>query len=106
MDDALTHRYFDRFGQEIILTAEVKRVVFAKHPEVSHFFDKVTGTLALPDLVKRSTTDPRVRLYYRFYQEVFGGKFMVVVVKSVEREFISTIYITDKVKGGEVIWQR
>jgi len=106
MNNNLAHRYFDRFGKEIILTTEVKRVIFAKHPEVSRFFDKVTVTLASPDMVKRSPTDLRVRLYYRFYQEIFGGKFMVVVVKSVERDFISTIYITDKVKAGEVIWQK
>ena len=107
MGNNSTHRFVDLFGNEVILTAEVKRVIFAKHPEVSRVFDKVADTLALPDAVKRSSTDVRVRLYYRFYQDVFDGKFIVIVVKRVDyRGFVSTIYITDKMKAGEMIWQK
>ncbi len=83
--------------------------MFVKHPEVRRFFDRVAETLATPELVKKSVSDTRVDLYYRFYQDLFGGKYLVVVVKHLEHvghSFISTIYVTDKVKEGEMVWPR
>jgi len=45
-------------------------------------------------------------LYYQFRAQVLNGKWVVVVVKQVDRYFISTIYATDRVKSGDVIWTK
>lgn len=101
MDD-----FVDYSGQTIVLDKEIKKNVFNKHPEVSQFFDRITKTLQEPELVKQSKTSKRVRLYYHFFNDIFNGKYFVVVVKLVDQHFVSTFYITDKVKEGEIIWQK
>lgn len=100
----MEHVWTDVFGEEVILTEEVKQVIFTKHPEVRRFFNRVEKVLAMPDTVQRSIIDVRVSLYYRFYPDIFNGKFIVVVVKRVDRKFISTLYITDKIKIGGILW--
>jgi hypothetical protein len=49
--------------------------------------------------------DERSILYYRFDDTVLGGKWVVVVVKRVDRHFISTLYPTDQIKSGDLIWK-
>jgi len=96
----------DYLGEQVVLTKDVYGVILLKHPESKKFFDHIGETLASPEVVRRSVTDIRTRLYYRFYRDVLDGKFVVVVVKRAEGNFISTIYATDKIKEGEVIWQK
>jgi hypothetical protein len=68
--------------------------------------DKITQTLLSPDEIRRSIRDERVILYYRFEGQVLDGKWVVVVVKRVERRFISTIYATDQIKSGDILWKK
>jgi len=35
-----------------------------------------------------------------------GGKWVVVVGKRADRRFISTVYATDWIKSGEVLWPK
>jgi len=98
--------FTDYAGERITLSAEVYQVIATKHPEVKRFFEYVRETLADPQIVRQSVTDPRVRLYYRFYADVLDGKLVVVVVKQANVNFVSTIYATDKIKEGETIWQK
>lgn len=98
--------FFDYLNELIFLEDEAKQVILTKHPEISDLFEHVKRTLENPDLVKRSKVTKRSRLYYRFFNEIFEGKFFVIVVKQVDYNFISTIYLTDKVKEGEVLWQK
>jgi hypothetical protein len=93
-------------GAEIVLEEDVKRIIFQKHPEVQDVLDRIPVVLQDPDLVKRSATNPRVRLYYRYFDSVLDGKYLVVVVKRVEQSFVSTIYVTDHIKKGDVIWKK
>jgi len=105
MTDSL-YVFTDYAGERITLTVSVYEVIAFKHPEVKRFFELVTQTLADPEVVRKSVTDPRVRLYYRFYAGVLDGKFVVVVVKRADGNYVSTIYATDKMKEGEIIWQK
>jgi len=98
--------FIDYEGRSVILDEEVKNIVFSKHPETLEFIDRIAITLRNPDIVKRSKTSKRVKLYYRFFIDILQGKYFVVVVKQVEQYYISTFYITDKVKEGEILWQR
>ena len=87
--------YVDVLDEEVILTALVRAVILTKHPEVADFIERI-----------ESIRDERVVLYYRYEAEVFAGKWIVVVVKRIDRNFISTIYVTDQIKSGEVIWTK
>ena len=94
--------YTDLFGETVVITDAVYAMILRKHPEVSDFVDRIDRTLAEPDEVRYSVRDKRSVLYYLFEDEVLGGKWVVVVVKRIDRNFISTIYATDKIKSGIV----
>ena len=66
----------------------------------------IRQTLAQPDRVIRSSSDPTVRLSYRYYPGTpVGGKHLCVVVKVVPGDaFVVTAYLTDSVKKGAVLW--
>ncbi|MBZ0302820.1 MAG: hypothetical protein K8J31_23955 [Anaerolineae bacterium] len=98
--------YADVFDEEIILTAQVRTVILTKHPEVADFSHEIEKALREPDEIRRSIRDERVVLYYRHVAEVLNGKWVVVVVKRLEQNFVSTIYATDQIKSGEVIWTK
>ncbi len=98
--------YVDVLNEEIVLTQAVRTVILTKHPEVADFIDKIGSVLNDPDEIRRSMRDDRAVLYYRYESEVLNSKWVVVVVKRIDRNFISTIYATDTVKSGEVIWTK
>ena len=103
MDDQV---YIDVLDEEVVLTALVRAVILTKHPEVADFIERIESVLQEPDVIRRSIRDERVVLYYRYEAEVFDGKWIVVVIKRIDRNFISTIYVTDRIKSGEVIWTK
>lgn len=95
-------------GRPVRLSAERLAHVEAVHPEMIGQANRVAETLAQPDKVTRSNTDPAVELLYRLYASTpVTSKFLCVVVKSRgENHFIVTAYYTDSVKKGEVLWER
>jgi hypothetical protein len=98
--------YLDVFGEVIVLTDPVRMIILQKHPEVVDFIDQLDQVLSQPDEIRRSVRDERVVLYYRFNEAVLDGKWVVVVVKQIDRNFISTLYATDVIKSGDVLWKR
>lgn len=106
MGEPLEQVYLDVFGGQVVLTESVQAVILAKHPEVSEFIGLVGSVLQSPDEVRRSVSDARVVLYYRYAEEVLDGKWIVVVIKRADRNFVSTIYATDRIKAGDVLWKK
>jgi hypothetical protein len=98
--------FVDVFENEIVLIDEVRTETFNKHPEAKEFLKYVEPTLQSPHEVRRSSRDERVMLYYRYEQSVLGGKWIVVVVKRIDRSFVSTFYATNKIKSGEIMWKK
>jgi hypothetical protein len=96
----------DLFDEEIVLTDTVREAILEKHPEVGDFIDQVGEILAHPDEVRKSVRDERSVLYYRFRSDVLNGKWLVVVIKRIDRNFVSTIYATDRIKSGDVLWKK
>lgn len=82
--------YRDVLGEEIVLVESVRQMILLKHPEAADFIDRLDHILADPDEIRRSVRDERV----------------AAVVKRIDRNFISTLYATDQVKSGEVLWKR
>ncbi|OGC06684.1 hypothetical protein A2230_01445 [candidate division WOR-1 bacterium RIFOXYA2_FULL_36_21] len=99
----MVKHYKTVFGEKIYLTDDNWRHVVERHPEVETYLSKIEEVLKLPDFVKLSRRDSSVHLYYKFYHEVYKGKYILVVVNN-SKKYISTIFITDKIKLGETIW--
>ena len=93
------------FGEEVSLNQEKLTHIKQRHPEVGPYLKKIPEVLNSPDLVKLSKKDKDVHLYYKYYDNVFGGKYLLVV-SSNKRKEILTFFITDKIKVGETIWQK
>ena len=71
------------------------------------YYNEIDSVLLSPDFVKKSKRDKNVLLYYKNFTKIMGGKYLLVVVKkSVIRNFIITVYITDKIKEGDVVWKK
>ena len=98
----------DIFGEVLKLTDEVWDAVIIKHPEVKSLKSYIARTVSEAEVVARSVYNERVVLYYRYFPGILKGKFMVVVVKRVthNEKYVATIYITDKRKGGELLWPK
>ena len=79
-----------------------------EHPEMRGQEDRLAETLLEPDMVIQSQSDDTVRLFYRFYRRLsIGDKYLCVVVKYIGDDIIIiTGYFTDKIKRGEVLWQK
>jgi hypothetical protein len=99
-------RVIDYRGKLVELTKERWQHIVAEHPEVKEFKDKLFDILSNPDLVKCSKKDKSVILYYRYYHKILGGKYLLAVAKVNWRSFLLTYYVTDKIKGGRIIWRK
>jgi hypothetical protein len=77
-----------------------------EHPEMVSMQTAIEETLLQPERVVESFTDPQAHLYYRFYfRTIVGGKFLCVVVKTLETDaFLLTAYLTDRIKKGVQLW--
>lgn len=96
----------DRYGNRIELSNERWQHIIKEHPEVKNCQDKLPEVVKQPDLIKHSKKDKDVLLYYRYYPEILGGKYLLVVVKIRSRSLVLTCYVTDRIKEGDVLWQR
>jgi hypothetical protein len=94
-------------GLAIRLTDE-RLAHILEHPEMIGMESAVELTLAHPEQVVESLSDPEARLYYRFYSgTAVGDKFLCVVVKIIgEEAFVLTAYLTDRMKRGVLIWPK
>jgi len=98
----------DVHNRQIRLTEERQKHIEFDHPEMSKQINKIQETLLNPDIIVRSRTDPDVELFYRHYDATpVTDKYLCVVVKVlVDDIFIITAYFTDKIKRGEILWER
>ncbi len=66
----------------------------------------IAETLAEPDVVIQSRSDPEVRLYHKLYDHpLVGAKYLCAVVKWRDDDaFLITAFFTDRPKRGPVLW--
>jgi hypothetical protein len=88
-------------GFSVRTTKAYWELIQRKHPEIIGKESEVQQCLRTPSLVRRSTQDPLVYLFYI----PLPPHYLAVVVKRLNGDgFIITSYVTDKVKEGEQIW--
>jgi hypothetical protein len=98
-------------GSEVQLTEEREKHIAENHPDLlPEHRDKVAGTLADPDEIRRSARFAGARVFSKWYDALRGGKFVVVVVVTeaglAGRNWIVTAYIAGKLVGGNVEWKQ
>lgn len=94
-------------GLAIRLTEE-RLTHILEHPEMAGMEESIERTLAAPEQVVQSFSDPEARLYYRFYfGTIVGDKYLCVVVKVTATDaFVLTAYLTDRIKKGVLVWPK
>lgn len=95
----------DIFGHKIRLTEEWWRHILAHHPIMEQYLDHIKLTLAEPNTVQHSLVNENEYRYYRLFDEIYGGMYVLVaVIKDVDN-FIVTAFVVRKIReGGKVIW--
>ena len=96
---------------EVELSNERERHIAENHPDLlPEYREQIAETLAAPDQIRISVRFRDARLFSRWFDNVRGGKHVVVVVvtgsDSVSRHWIITAYIARKLAGGEIEWKR
>ena len=102
------HEFKDNQGRSIRLSEERLDHIESDHPEMVSQFERISETLAEPDRIIRSQTDASVELFYKHYASTpVSTKFLCIVVKVItDDNFIITVYYTDSVKRGELLWEK
>lgn len=96
---------------EVELTDEREAHIANTHPDLlPEYLLQVKQTLADPDQVRRSVRISAARIFYRWFDNVRQGKYVVVVAVSeaapTERNWIITAYVTRRLMNGEIEWQK
>jgi hypothetical protein len=92
------------------LTEERAKHIAENHPDfLPEHLEKIVAVLGDPDQVRRSKRFPNARLFTSWFEDVRGGKFIIVVVVSdgpIDRHWIITGYIARKITEGDTEWKR
>ncbi|HBH96246.1 MAG TPA: hypothetical protein DDX89_00425 [Candidatus Omnitrophica bacterium] len=94
----------DVFGHRLHLDEDRRRHILTEYPEVRPYLNRLGEVFRAPEWVKQSRRDPHARLYYRFYADVLGGKYLLGIAKISVRSVVLTFYVTDSIKHGELLW--
>ena len=97
--------------RDVILTDERYEHIQKQHPELLPDYESaVKDTVIDPDSVRRSSRFQNAKLFTRYFENIRGGKYTVVVIvsdaKPEQRDWIITAYITRKLGDGEIEWQK
>lgn len=104
MESEIEFEVKSKLGKLISTTkAYWKIITEIKHPIMKGKQKWVMKTLAGPGIIKRSSKDRDVYLYYRRLDD----KFLCAVIKHENGTgFLITAYLTDKIKEGDIIWTK
>lgn len=95
---------------EVECSDERERHIAERHPELfPEHRSRIEITLADPDQIRRSRHFADALLFSRWYDDVRGGKYVVVVVVTAAaqvRHWIVTAYLARALAAGEIEWQR
>lgn len=77
------------------LTDERRKHILQFHPDTKKYQKHFQKTLKEPKNIRRSRHDPKVFIFYGLVEK---EKYLAIVVKTNERHFILTAYLTKKSK--------
>jgi len=73
--------YLLSYNRKIKLTNERWKHITDTHPELRELLKEISGALEDPELIKSSIYDDDVLLFYKFYEHIYEGKYICVIVK-------------------------
>ena len=79
-------------------------IATVKHPAMAGREDDVKETLASPEEIRLSRSDPAVHLFYKSGR--VGRWVCAVARRSIDEGFLITAYPTEAIKEGEQIWPK
>jgi len=93
------------------LPDERKKHIAENHPDLfPEYEDRIPVVLSNPDQVRVSERFKNAHLFGKWFDNIRGGKYIVVVVISedwpINRHWIVTAYITRRLSGGTIEWQK
>lgn len=94
--------FTDKNDQTFTLYTEVLEHILSGHPEIAEHLDLIDSTLKNPNFIYRSRIYENRFLYYRSYRKNLYS----VVVVDISTKVIKTVYITDRIKKGELVWKK
>lgn len=100
-------------ADRVELTDERLAHIRAGHPELVHStHDPIARTLGDPDEIRRDSRFPGTRLFSRWFDDLLGGKIVVVAVVTDDvlaespRHWVVTAYVTSRTTRGIIEWSR
>ena len=98
--------FIDLFNRKIKLSEERKKHILERLEMIGQEH-KITETLINPEFIKRSMSNKNVNVYYKNYPKTpVTNKYLAVVVKINGENFVITAYFTDRIKKGDLIWEK
>jgi hypothetical protein len=96
---------------EVELTEEREKHIAERHPDFLPKYEaKIAEVLLNPEQIRRSKNFPSARLFTRWFTDVRGGKFVVIIVVTDTaregRHWIVTGYVARKIQEGEIEWKQ
>ena len=91
------------------MSAERERHIQERHPDLLPAYrEQLKQTLADPDQVRKSARLANARLFSRWFDNIRGGKHVVVIVLSEPsgRHWVVTAYLARKLAEGVAEWKR
>lgn len=92
----------DRFGISFHLSDERWQHIISRHPELKNRKQDIQNVLLDPDLIIKTSRDPMVMIYHQNE----GTRYYLAIVAHIEKRFIITAFITDKIKMGKIVWKK
>lgn len=96
---------------EVELSEERELHIAQHHPDLLPAHKRcIIDTLGDPDQIRLSARLRNARLFSRWFPELRGGKYVVIVVLSIltepKRHWVITAYIARKLAEGEIEWKK
>jgi hypothetical protein len=95
-------------SEEVELSPERERHICSHHPDLlPDYRHCMIDTVADPDQVRLSSRDRKAKLFTKWFQDLRGGKYVVVVVIcSPGNPWVITAYMARKLAEGEIEWRK
>lgn len=98
----MAESFEEQTHHRVELTDEREAHIRRFHPDAVPFLGSLAEVLRTPDVRCPSTQDSTVVVYYKYFAKILGGKYVAVVVKTNDRWFVLTAYLTRRLRTGMV----
>lgn len=92
-------KYKTNIGITVELKSEGRQHIIKTHPVMEDYLPKLSQILKRPNEIRLSSRNDDVLLFYRFFDNIEDGKYIVVVVNKVDG-LVKTAYLTHRIKLG------